>query len=30
LALRALGDGSASRDELAQLKKLIRQLEKDA
>jgi BlaI family penicillinase repressor len=29
LALRALGDGSASRDELAQLKRLIRQLEKD-
>ncbi|MEO5815952.1 MAG: BlaI/MecI/CopY family transcriptional regulator [Gemmatimonadaceae bacterium] len=29
LALRALGDGSATRDELVQLKRLIRQLEKE-
>ena len=29
LALRALGDGSASREELSQLKRLIRQLERD-
>ena len=29
LALHALGDGSASRDELTQLKRLIRQLERD-